>query len=396
MDPVPFGLLNFEDKREKKIDSKMLRTLIFLPLFFHLGEAQSLNPVDQELVEASLQGDLETIKEIISNHKLTKDAEKNPKIHWEDAVTTPLHLAAGNGHLDIVKFYQEALEEDISSPNNSAGFQFTLPTPSLPFHLPDFFWTYGATPLDCAIFNLQVNVVEFYLDYYEEKIPKLVKKLADRFYGDEARMKFLDTFLSRIPYESFSATMFRDFKLFIDAINVMNRTNSGFITSDSARGLDNGFQFTLTTPSLPFHLPDFISNALIERASNNARYHWHLEVTNEEYVDIRKEVGLLRLLISSFFANWDEIEKAIKEELPLWFKDTVKVTEFEDGAQFNWTLMLPRRLLEQHYPNGAYPKSHIKIRIVVDKKPEVYFSKLITRKYSYMSPCFEIIQSTIL
>ena len=92
----------------------MLRTLIFFPLFFHLGETQRLNPVDQELVEASLQGDLETIKEIISNHKLTKDAEKNPKIHWDGTVTTPLHLAAGNGHLNIVKFYQETLEEDIS------------------------------------------------------------------------------------------------------------------------------------------------------------------------------------------------------------------------------------------------------------------------------------------
>ena len=61
------------------------------------------------LGQSFLQGDLETIKEIISNHKLTKDAEKNPKIHWDDAVTTPLHLAAGNGHLNIVKFYQETL-----------------------------------------------------------------------------------------------------------------------------------------------------------------------------------------------------------------------------------------------------------------------------------------------
>ena len=86
---------------------------MFLPLLFHLRKAQSL--VDQDLAKASLQGDLETIKEIISNHKLTKDAEKNPKIHWDDAVTTSLHLAAGNGHLNIVKFYQETLEEDISS-----------------------------------------------------------------------------------------------------------------------------------------------------------------------------------------------------------------------------------------------------------------------------------------
>ena len=91
----------------------MVRILVFLPLLFHLRKAQSL--VDQDLAKASLQGDLETIKEIMSNHKLTKDAEKNPKIHWDDAVTTPLHLAAGNGHLNIVKFYQDILEEDISS-----------------------------------------------------------------------------------------------------------------------------------------------------------------------------------------------------------------------------------------------------------------------------------------
>ena len=385
MDPVPFELRNFADKREKKIDSKMLRALIFLPLFFHLGEAQSLNPVDQELVEASLQGDLETIKEIISNHKLTKDAEKNPKIRWEDAVTTPLHLAAGNGHLDIVKFYQEALEEDISSPNNKALANFLSPLAN----------GTRTTPLICAIFNVQVNVVEFYLDYYEEEMPKLVKKLVDRIVKTkgmpkppkEAR-KSINVLLTSFPYESFSATMLRDFKLIMDAIKVINSPDE-LMWSDY-----NKFKSTFTTPSLPFHLPDYIFNSLIERASNDTEFHWHLEVTNMNHGYIRKAIVPFYLALSE--------KKIILRYSTWWFKNEilpenkVKVTEFEDGAQFNWTLMLPRRLLEEHYPNGAFPKSHIKIRIVVDKKPEVYFSKLITRKYSYLSPCFEIIQSTIL
>ena len=392
MDPVPFELRNFADKREKKIDSKMLRALIFLPLFFHLGEAQSLNPVDQELVEASLQGDLETIKEIISNHKLTKDAEKNPKIRWEDAVTTPLHLAAGNGHLDIVKFYQEALEEDISSPNNKALANFLSPLAN----------GTRTTPLICAIFNVQVNVVEFYLDYYEEEMPKLVKKLVDRIVKTkgmpkppkEAR-KSINVLLTSFPYESFSATMLRDFKLIMDAIKVINSPDE-LMWSDY-----NKFKSTLTTPSLPFHLPDYIFKTLIERASNDTEFHWHLEVT-------KIGGGYIRNEIVPFFLSFREMDPWIFKGITWWFKNEilpenkVKVTEFEDGAQFDWTVGLPKsdkgmefqEQPEQQYPNGVSPspKFHIKLRIVIDNKPKLYFSKFISLRL----PCFEILQSTIL
>ena len=368
----------------------MLRALIFLPLFFHLGEAQSLNPVDQELVEASLQGDLETIKEIISNHKLTKDAEKNPKIRWEDAVTTPLHLAAGNGHLDIVKFYQEALEEDIS--------HISSPMANV------------TTPLHCALINLQLNVLEFYLDFYEEA--KFLQNLLNLFRSkiDEMLMRELyfelPNLKAELPlfeYIQLFFTMLSDLKLFTTAMNTHTsnctglRALPGLPKITCVPSLDNrSFQLKLTTPSLPIHLPHYIRNVLIERTSSDTEFHWHLDVTcMAEDCDIQTKMFLF------FWFGNERMKLLFKNEI-LW-GNNVKVTEFEDGAQFDWTVRL------SSLPMAYAPGLHIKLRIVLDNEPKVYFSKLV-RKPEFISSrsdlfdlrylsefsCFEMIKSTIL
>ena len=365
-----------------------MRILVFLPLLFHLRKAQSL--VDQDLAKASLQGDLETIKEIINNHKLTKDAEKNPKIHWDDAVTTPLHLAAGNGHLDIVKFYQETLEEDISS------FKVTNDT----------------TPLHCALHNHRINVLEFYLDYYQEKIfflnvlnekepssTKIMYELDLQLPGD-LFLKLLKEFDLTGHYFLQIRKEFNDFYIFTEAIAAATTKCTGLSgmskillppgfnfktcnpSSDKSR-----FQLEFTTTSLPFQLPRYIHDALIERTSNDAEYHWHLDVTDMDggnldaaYYDYGQRV--------EWFQNGILLEKK------------VKVTEFENGAQFDWTVGKARIVIR----NGIRHSSElqIKLRIVVDNEPKMYFSKLI-RKPPFENgfiktefPCFKVIQTTVL
>ena len=350
---------------------------MFLPLLFHLRKAQSL--VDQDLAKASLQGDLETIKEIISNHKLTKDAEKNPKIHWDDAVTTPLHLAAGNGHLNIVKFYQETLEEDISS------FKVTNDT----------------TPLQCAFHNHRFNVLEFYLDYYEEKIFLLnllnmspayrevmyeLDLVIDRL--DLTRI-FLD--LTGLPLLQFLKKII-DIYLFTEAMAAPTTKCTGYSgmskillppgfyfktcnpSSDNSR-----FQLKFTTTSLPIILPDYVYDTLIERTSNDTEYHWNLDVTD-------MDGGNLDV---AFYDYEQRVE---------WFKNgilsekKVKVTEFEDGALFDWIDGLP----------GIRRNLQIKLRVAFDNKPKTYFSKLITKpplEFGFITTelsCFKMIQTTVL
>ena len=237
----------------------------------------------------------------------------------------------------------------------------------------------------------------------------MVKKLVDRIVKTkgmpkppkEAR-KSINVLLTSFPYESFSATMLRDFKLIMDAIKVINSPDE-FMWTDY-----NKFKSTFTTPSLPFHLPDYIFNSLIERASNDTEFHWHLDVTcMAEDCDIQTKMFLF------FWFGNERMKLLFKNEI-LW-GNNVKVTEFEDGAQFDWTVGLQKsdkegmEFQEQQYPNIQSPKLHIKLRIVLDNEPKVYFSKLV-RKPEFISSrsdlfdlrylsefsCFEMIQSTIL
>ena len=81
-----------------------------------------------------------------------------------------------------------------------------------------------------------------------------------------------------------------------------------------------------------------------------------------------------------------------------WFKNgilsekKVKVTEFEDGALFDWIDGLP----------GIRRNLQIKLRVVVDNKSKTYFSKLITKpliEFGFKTtefPCFQLIQTTVL
>ena len=93
-----------------------------------------------------------------------------------------------------------------------------------------------------------------------------------------------------------------------------------------------------------------------------------------------------------------------------WFKTgilsekKVKVTEFEDGALFDWIDGLP----------GIRRNLQIKLRVAFDNKPKTYFSKLITKpliEFGFITkpepllefgfkttefPCFQLIQTTVL
>ena len=146
-------------------------------------------------------------------------------------------------------------------------------------------------------------------------------------------------------------------------------------SSDNSR-----FQLKFTTTSLPIiQLPDYVYDTLIERTLNDTEYHWHLDVTD-------MDGGNLDV---AFYDYEQRVE---------WFKTgilsekKVKVTEFEDGALFDWIDGLP----------GIRRNLQTKLRVVVDNKSKTYFSKLITKpliEFGFKTtefPCFQLIQTTVL